>query len=69
MFAEAGIGLAFKVRKKERLFVSLHQSYKRSSSTSQETRWTGPGSVITVPSTEINRMNRVGLRVGWMLGK
>jgi hypothetical protein len=69
MFAEAGIGLALKVSKKERLFISLYQSYKRSSSTSQEFRWAGPGSIITVPSTEIFRMNRVGLRVGWRLGK
>jgi hypothetical protein len=69
LFAEAGIGLALKVRKKERLFVSLYQTYKRSSATSQEFRWAGPGSTITVPSTEIFRMNRVGLRVGWKLGK
>ena len=69
MFAEAGIGLAFKVRKKERLFVSLHQSYKRSSSTSQESRWAGLGPIVIVPSTEINRMNRVGIRVGWFFGK
>jgi hypothetical protein len=69
LFTEAGIGLALKVRKKERLFISLYQSYKRSSSTSQESRWAGPGSIITVPSTEINRMNRLGIRVGWFFGK
>jgi hypothetical protein len=67
-FVEAGMGLIFKIRKKERLFVSLYQTYKRSSATSQEFRWAGPGSTMTVPSTEIFRMNRVGIRVGWKLG-
>ncbi len=69
LFAEGGLGLAFLVKRKERLFLSLVQSYKRSSVTYQEMIWNGPTPFIRVPSTEIQRMFRVGVRVGWRIGK
>lgn len=69
LFAEAGMGLVLKIRKSERLFLGIYQSYKRSSTTFQEFRWTGPGNVVTVPSTEIQRMHRLGIRAGWLIGK
>lgn len=69
LFGEVGLGLALKVRKQERLYISITQSYKRSSSTFIDNRWLGPGNTVTVPTTEVYKMNRVGLRVGWKLGK
>lgn len=69
LYAEAGVGLTLSIRKKERLFISISQSYKRSSSTFQDFRWLGPGNSVTVPATEIYRMNRLGLRIGWLFGK
>lgn len=69
LYGEVGLGLALKVRKQERLYISLTQSYKRSSSTFLENRWLGPGNLITVPTTEVYRMNRLGIRAGWRFGK
>ena len=69
LYGEVGLGLALKVRKQERLYISFTQSYKRSSSTFLENRWLGPGNLITVPTTEVYRMNRLGIRAGWRFGK
>lgn len=69
VFAEGGLGLSFNIKKKERFSLSFYQSYKRSSTTFQEFRWLGPGNTITVPTTDIFRMNRFGVRIGWKFGK
>ena len=69
LFAEGGLGLVFKMKKTERLYMSFYQSYKRVSSTFEDTRWMGPGNTVTVSTTEVYRMNRMGIRFGWRFGK
>lgn len=69
IYGEIGLGLALKVKHKERLYVSISQSYKRSSSTFLDSRWLGPGNLISVPTTEVFRMNRFGIRLGCKIGK
>ena len=69
LYAEAGLGLVFKIRKKERFHIGLYQSYKQSSTTTQEWVWAGPGSNITVPSTVLHKMYRVSCRIGWKFGR
>lgn len=69
LYGEIGLGLALKLKKKERLYISISQSYKRSSSTFLDTRWLGPGDLISIPTTSVYKMNRLGIRVGWKLGK